>query len=83
MCPGETPQRSSISKISVGHFLFLMVLMNHVDKKIMGILKKKNYFPFFFCICLTMRACMPKYCETPMAWHWSMDALSNETMSEE
>ena len=28
---------------------------------------KKDYFRFFCCICLTMRAWMPKYWETPMA----------------
>ena len=43
--------------------------------------REKSYFFFFCFICCTSRAWMPKYWETPMAWHWSMDAESNETRS--
>jgi hypothetical protein len=44
-----------------------------------------DYFFLFcaFCIAfaLTIRACNPKYRETPIASHWSIDALSNDTRS--
>jgi hypothetical protein len=55
---------------------------NRVDKK-RSSSGQKNYLPFFFCSCRTIRAWIPKYWETPIAWHWSMDALSKETRSAE
>jgi hypothetical protein len=67
-----------------------MVFPQELQKYFEGVMPvntKENYFldlgMFLVFLAWTIRACMPKYWETPIAWHWSRDVLSKETISSE